>query len=69
MKITESLTRDCCHPTKDLRKYGGKPIGDLPKDKAVMFCVHCGQLWRWHRAPGEMDGGLDRVTILTTGDP
>lgn len=68
MKITEQVERECCHPSKDLAVYKGKPIGDLP-NTTVRFCVHCGQLWRWYRAPGEMDGGLDKITIVTTGDP
>ena len=66
MVITETVTRQCCHPGKDFRVYKGEPIRDLLCKPTVSFCVHCGQLWRMHRAPGEMDAGWEKITILTT---
>jgi DNA-directed RNA polymerase subunit M/transcription elongation factor TFIIS len=70
MKISETVERECCHCQHDLKTYRGKPIGDLGESFGkIRFCVHCGQLWRWYRAPGEMDGGLEKITIVKTGDP
>lgn len=66
MKITETVTRDCCHSQKDFQRYSGTPIPGFTPEYAkrvqLSFCVHCGQLW-WHiRRPGEMDAGWERVT-------
>ena len=41
MKITETIKRECCDKTNDLKPY----LGD-PKNK-IMFCIFCGQLWKW----------------------
>lgn len=42
MKITETITRDCCLH-QDLLPYKGKPIF-YDKSKPY-FCRHCGQIW------------------------
>jgi hypothetical protein len=55
MKVTETITRECCHP-KDLRPVeGADMIGREPQFK---FCVHCG---RYHRLTHVRDpaGGTD----------
>lgn len=39
MKVTETITRQCCDPVKDLKPlFGDKKTGDV-------FCVHCGKRW------------------------
>lgn len=38
MKITETITRDCCNTAKDLRAY------DVANK--IFFCIHCGTRWK-----------------------
>jgi hypothetical protein len=61
MNINETITRDCCHPTKDLKLVQASRAGSLPK--RTWFCSHCGQLWHYVRKPGEMDGGLEQLIV------
>lgn len=43
MKITETKTRDCCHPIDDLLPYNG--LSELQNGVfKPKFCKHCGQL-------------------------
>jgi hypothetical protein len=65
VKITETVDRECCHPTRDLKLYQGLRFKDAGNRK-YHFCVHCGQFWTWNRAAGEMDGGLEKVMVLTS---
>lgn len=63
MKIKETIDRDCCHPVNDLIPYRGRPFLNFTaenlKRQRISFCKHCGQLWIWTRAPGEMDRGWE----------
>ena len=62
MKITETVERECCSWRTDLKIYRGRPIlGYTEKVNRLRFCVHCGQLWHWIRAPGEMDAGYEKL--------
>mgnify|MGYP000906833014 CR=1 FL=1 len=68
MKITETITRECCRWPDDLTLYFGKQVRKFPEPDGtqktrIWFCKHCGQLWHWMRSPGEIDGGLERLEI------
>ncbi len=55
MKITETITRDCCEQ-KDLRPVEGcRKFGMHPEFK---FCVHCGARHEYHRFT-DPAGGTD----------
>ncbi len=58
-KITETIERECCHPTKDLKKYSGVHMYGFKK---LWFCQHCGQLHHHIRRAGEMDAGFEPVS-------
>lgn len=58
-KITETVSRLCCHQGKDLRPYQGHGDADF-------FCTHCGQLFRKVALPschGE-PAGFDTLKVL-----
>lgn len=63
MKITETITRECCDVHKDLAAYKGERLPAFPSGKNPLFCRHCGQLWWITQKPGEMDAGLERIEI------
>lgn len=42
MKITETITRECCEP-KDMVKYHGRLASDYSD---LYFCKHCGEAWQ-----------------------
>jgi hypothetical protein len=67
MKITEQVTRECCHYQKDLKVYTGQRHTSLGKG-TIHFCTHCGQVWHYIRKPGEMDAGLERLVIADGGE-
>lgn len=61
MKVTETVTRDCCNPRADLKKYNGT-LGDQIQSHQFRFCVHCGQLWTYEK--DELgDSGLVKAAI------
>lgn len=59
VKIKETIERDCCHPTHDLKPYKGRYLYGFKK---LLFCDKCGQLHFWVRRAGEMDGGYEMVS-------
>ncbi len=61
MKITETITRDCCQ-TKDLKPFLGR-LHEHPalRKYSPHFCVHCGQLWL---STDRMDAAGDKESIL-----
>lgn len=45
MKVTETITRDCCTP-KDLKPVEGcRMYGRFP---VFQFCIHCGARYEYH---------------------
>jgi len=46
MKITETITRDCCDVRKDLKTVAGCKMWNynIPDMK---FCIHCGKRWQY----------------------
>lgn len=57
MKITETIERECCDPSKDLKIYKDG------SDRRLRKCIHCGQIWEYKRELGEMDYGWQRVRL------
>ena len=49
MKINETIERECCVYQKDLKKYNGLLDNRVNDPESILFCVHCGQLWKWVR--------------------
>jgi len=47
MKITETITRECCR-RRDLRPYSGARKTPIPDHEGphLFFCAHCGQVWQ-----------------------
>jgi len=62
MKITETVTRECCQK-QDLCDYKAAYPRSHPLPAKMKFCKHCGRWWVWDRPAGEMDGGLYPVTV------
>jgi hypothetical protein len=66
MKITETIERDCCARI-DLKPYLGLSTIQVRDGRArLLFCIHCGQIWRPEKfmdAAGSMDSELTKVTI------
>ncbi len=62
MKITETITRECCDYVKDLVQYNGERIPKFPGDRKPLFCKHCGQLW-WITHAADGDSGLTKIQI------
>lgn len=60
MKIQETIERDCCSPD-DLKPYLPEVSPKVSRGHKYKFCVHCGQLWKWERSPGEMDYGWEKA--------
>ena len=65
IKVTETVTRDCCNLMQDLKAFHGDPPIDEPNGK-FRFCKHCGQLWAYGRTPGDMDYGWDKLKIISS---
>lgn len=42
-KIKETIERDCCHPTKDLKHLDAP---SRPKGRRYFYCIHCGRQWK-----------------------
>jgi hypothetical protein len=63
MKITETITRDCCNKRTDLKKYNGG-LGNEIKNHQFRFCVHCGQIWTYE-TDDLGDSGLVKADILS----
>lgn len=44
MKITETITRECCQD-KDLKVYQGRFKRSYPAERRTLkFCIYCGQI-------------------------
>lgn len=57
VKIRETIERDCCHPSKDLKPVIGCKVA--PQGVAVLvFCIHCGHRHEYHRFT-DPAGGTD----------
>ena len=46
MKITETITRECCQPRKDLCPVEGSPLRG--RQHEYVFCKHCGRCFEFH---------------------
>lgn len=57
VKITETITRECCDVRKDLKPVigAGKINNTIP---IVVYCVHCGARW-YHRTVMDAAGSTD----------
>lgn len=62
MKIKETIERECCNQTKDLKSYKGI----TKRVEKILFCIHCGQLWEW-KSCMDVAGGtvnyLDKIEV------
>ena len=65
MKITETITRECCE-NKDLVDYKGLASVYMERLKPK-FCKLCGQVWFLEKSPGDMDSGYVKF-IIARGD-
>ena len=45
MKIQETITRDCCDKTRDLKPYNGILYSNNAGKRNIKFCMYCGQIW------------------------
>ncbi len=68
MKITETITRECC-AKGDLRKYQGAR-DYAPAESShpgLWFCLHCGQIWAAEHEElpiaGDMRKVLRRISV------
>ncbi len=63
MKIKVTEQRDCCDHKRDLLPYHGTKTREAD---VIVFCKHCGQLWREERymdAAGSPDDRLAKVAV------
>ena len=61
MKITETVTRDCCQ-SKDLKPVEGSNL--FGRSCALKFCIHCGARWEYYTfmdAAGSTDWDYRKV--------
>jgi len=62
MKIKETIERDCCHPSKDLKPLLGP---NKPNGQSWLFCTYCGRHWYDYgmgREPDSTPQGLEPLT-------
>lgn len=61
VKITETITRDCCDPVKDLKPYRGIVPGGptAAAREKLRFCKECGQIFGWTRKMGPAGSSED----------
>lgn len=65
MIITETIKRECCDTTKDLKVYRGALPKNMTINHKILFCGYCGQIWYETKNPGDMDYGYQKLITFT----